>query len=254
MNGDFVAIHLNEDEYKRAFELNKRYEVTYDPYLVIRILNHYDENVFDGLVCRGSSFSIDNAIDRREGRLNTLVADYYEKKNSVLTFDGIKFFRIINIYEEVESELLFFTFQFILRQSFSNRNTAFMIMPFRNEHLNAFYTNCIKNFLFNSDLRILVERSDDYTGTDVVADTILEQIKKAEFIICDITSCNKNVFFEIGYAAGINKDMIFLLEQNKPADFFDINHKRRIEYSFEREDEFKKLLHDTLVSLRNNRL
>ena len=128
-----------------------------------------------------------------------------------------------------------------------------MIMPFKYEILNHFYLENIKTSLANSDLKIQVFRADDFTGTDVIADTILEQIKKAEFIICDITNCNKNVFFEIGYAKALNKDIIFLLEQNRPADFFDVNHIRRIEYSLQRPAEFQNLLHDTLISVRNAR-
>ena len=52
----------------------------------------------------------------------------------------------------------------------------------------------------------------------------------------------------------IKKDILFILEQNKPAEFFDVNHIRRIEYNYERGDEFKKLLRDTLITIRNGRL
>jgi len=128
-----------------------------------------------------------------------------------------------------------------------------MLMPFGHKQLNEFYHENIKSFLRSSDLKIQVVRADDITGSDIIADTILDQIKKAEFIICDITNSNKNVFFEIGYAKAINKDIIFLLEHNKPADFFDVNHIRRIEYSHERLDEFQKLLRETLISIRNTR-
>ena len=111
MNGDFVALHLSEDEYKRALELNKRFEVQYKPYLVIHILNHHSENVFEGLICNGTSFDIDNCIFTWNASIHTVVTDYYKKKNSVFTFDGISFFRIINVHEEAGTKLLYFTFQ-----------------------------------------------------------------------------------------------------------------------------------------------
>ena len=150
-----------------------------------------------------------------------------------------------------EEGLIFFSFSFLHKPSFSEKNTAFMIMPFGFELLNTFYKKNIKEYLAGSDLGIKVFRSDDFTGTDVVADTILDQIKRAEFIICDITHSNKNVFFEAGYAKSLGKSILFMLEQNKPAEFFDVNHIRRIEYSYEKESEFRLLLKDTLISVRN---
>ncbi len=128
-----------------------------------------------------------------------------------------------------------------------------MIMPFRHYKLNQFYLSNIKDFLYNCDLQIAVKRSDDFVGTDIIVDTILEQIQKAEFIICDITHCNKNVFFEIGYAKALSKDIIFLLEQQLSSDFFDVNHIRRIEYGYEQPTEFRELLRATLLNIRSKR-
>jgi hypothetical protein len=67
-------------------------------------------------------------------------------------------------------------------------------------------------------------------------------------------SYNKNVFFEAGYAKGIGKEIIFLLEKNKPAEFFDVNHVRRIEYSYDNPEEFRKLLQATIINVRNKQI
>jgi nucleoside 2-deoxyribosyltransferase len=256
MIGDFVALYLSEEDFKRATEINKKFEPHYTPYLVIRILNHYNEDTFEGLLCQGTTtFNISKCLTKHNSGSSQIVLDYNENKNGFFTFDGVRFFKIVNApYKSDNEGLIVFTFRYISRPSFSERNSAFMFMPFRHEQLNQFYEKNIKSFLKSCDLGIRVYRSDDFAGTDVVADTILNQIKKTEFVICDITNCNKNVFFEIGYAKGLNKDIIFLLEQNKPAEFFDVNHIRRIEYSYDRENEFQNLLRDTLLSIRNTRL
>jgi hypothetical protein len=255
MIGDFIAFYLGEDEFKRAIELNKKFEPSYHPYLSIRIIQHFSESTFQGILCNDRVFDRSKCLKRNDPRPSGILDDYNNKKMVAFTFDGVRFFRISNIaFRSDEEGLAFFNFQYIQQSSFSEKNTAFMIMPFRYPELNEFYQKNIKQYLESCDLKINVGRSDEHTGTDVVADTILEQIRKAEFIICDITNCNKNVFFEIGYAKGIRKDVIFLLEQNKPAEFFDVNHVRRIEYSYEREEEFQLILRETLISVRNNRI
>ena len=47
MVGDFTAYYLNEGEFKAAIELNKKFDPIYTPYLVIKIVQHYSENVFE---------------------------------------------------------------------------------------------------------------------------------------------------------------------------------------------------------------
>jgi hypothetical protein len=256
MIGHFTAYYLNRHEFKHLMESGKKkFEPTYLPYMFVDIQSNLSEKVFEGFIYDGS---YNNIIPRyltdNNKRNNSIIQDYDKKESGLFTFDGIRFFKINNIATLREGERrLLFTFQFIEESPFTEKNTAFMIMPFRYALLNSFYKKNIKEYLVNSELNIQIYRSDDFTGTDVVADTILRQIKKAEFVICDITNNNKNVFFEIGFAKGLNKDIIFLLEQNKPADFFDVNHIRRIEYSYEREFEFQNLLKDTLLSIRANR-
>lgn len=255
MTGDFIAYYLGEDDFKRAVQVNTKFEAPYKPYLSIRIIQHFSESSFQGILCNDVVFDRSKCLKKNNLRPSSILDDYNDRKLVALTFDGIRFFKITNIAFRSDDEgLAFFNFQYIRPSTFSETNTAFMIMPFRYPELNLFYQKNIKEFLAFCDLQIKVNRSDDYSGTDVVADTILEQIQKAEFIICDITNCNKNVFFEIGYAKGVGKDIVFLLEQNKPSDFFDVNHVRRIEYSYDREQEFQKLIKDTLLSIRNNRL
>lgn len=248
MIGDFKAYYLDEQTFKTAIEANKKFEPNYITTLTVTILQHYNEKVFEGTICNDN----ENITTRNE-RNSYIIDNYNKKQTAAFTFDGISFFKIISTKND-KQRLKIFTFEYISTQSFAEKNTAFMVMPFKTDRLQGFYEKNIKIFLRDCDLKIKVIRADDITGTDVVADTILEQIRKAEFIICDITDCNKNVFFEIGYAKGINKDVIFLLEQNKPDNFFDNNHIRRIEYSYQQPDKFQNSLRETLVSVRNTKL
>jgi hypothetical protein len=255
MIGDFIAYYLSQTELKNVLEINKRFEAHYSPYIMISIIHHFNEETFEGIISFAENNGLPQPITKMNDRNYSIMQEYYDKKEGVFTFDGIRFFKIINSStKRDEKKIIVFIFKYISHPTFSQINTAFMIMPFGDERLNSFYENNIRDYLITSELKIRVFRSDDFTGTDVVADTLLEQIRKAEFVICDITECNKNVFFEIGYAKGINKDILFLLEKNKPANFFDVNHIRRIEYNYDNEDDFRKLLVDTLISIRNTRL
>ena len=255
MIGDFTAYYLNQDELKNILEINKRFQASYSPYILITISHFYNEETFEGTISFADLNSVPQLITTKNDRSNSIMVEYYEQRAGVFTFDGVRYFKILNSAVKKDKEgVIIFTFRYTTRPSFSERNTAFMIMPFRFPELSNFYKKNVKDFLIGSELKIKVSRSDDFTGTDVVADTILEEIQKAEFILCDITNCNKNVFFELGYAKGINKSIIFLLEQNKPAEFFDVNHIRRIEYSYQQEVQFQNLLKDTLISVRNTSL
>jgi hypothetical protein len=62
-----------------------------------------------------------------------------------------------------------------------------MVMPFSIPELNSFYFNNIKTSLKDGELGVAVYRSDDFTGTDIIADTISEQIKKRVY----------NVFYDL---------------------------------------------------------
>jgi hypothetical protein len=58
--------------------------------------------------------------------------------------------------------------------------------------------------------KISAERIDDVESNDRVTDRILESIRKAEFVIVDLTNERPNVFFEAGYAHGIGKTPIYV--------------------------------------------
>lgn len=254
MKGDFTAYYLNQQEFKHTIQSNQRFAPPYFPYFFIHIENYLDPETFEGMIAFADYNTDPIYATKLNDRSNVMMQEYYAKKDGVFTFDGIRYFKIMNVSQRRNDGMLIYIFKFISTPSFSEKDTAFMIMPFGNKLLNDFYRENIKTYLTGCDLKIKVFRSDDFTGSDVVADTLLNQIKKAEFIICEITDCNKNVFFETGYAKGINKDIIFLLEQNKPPNFFDVNHIRRIEYRYEKPNEFREVLRATLVSVRSSRL
>jgi nucleoside 2-deoxyribosyltransferase len=57
---------------------------------------------------------------------------------------------------------------------------------------------------------VRASRIDEEQSNEKITDRILEAIKKARFVIVDLTKERPNVFFEAGYAHGIGKTPIYI--------------------------------------------
>lgn len=118
-------------------------------------------------------------------------------------------------------------------------NLCFVLMPFQ-EPYNTIYNNHIKPAVEKSELKIL--RADNIFSTSAVVEDIWEYINKASFLIADVTGRNPNVFYELGIAHTIGKNVI-IIAQNKDDVPFDLKHIRHFTYSND-EDGLQKLESD----------
>jgi hypothetical protein len=66
---------------------------------------------------------------------------------------------------------------------------------------------------------ILAERVDEPPSNERITDRILESIRKAEYVIVDLTGAKPNVFFEAGYAHAIGKIPIYIARQGTRLEF-----------------------------------
>lgn len=106
---------------------------------------------------------------------------------------------------------------------------VFVLMPFT-EDFNDIYTYGIKQTC--SELNVYCERVDEQIFSERILDRIYNQIAKSDIVIADMTGRNANVFYEVGYAHGIGKDVI-LLTQNADDIPFDLKHFPHIIYNGE---------------------
>lgn len=67
-------------------------------------------------------------------------------------------------------------------------------------------------------------------NTHQIVDVIHEHIQSCGFVIADLTNQRPNVYYEIGYAMGLNKKLI-LTSKKDEAVHFDLNGYNRIEWS-----------------------
>jgi hypothetical protein len=116
----------------------------------------------------------------------------------------------------------------------------FVIMPF-NERYDELYYNIIRPACM-LDGKYIVKRADDpscLAGENINV-KIYDFIYQAKLIVADISEGNPNVFYELGIAHTLGKNVI-LINGNRKFRPFDIENIRYIKYSFDSEKQIAEL-------------
>ncbi len=103
---------------------------------------------------------------------------------------------------------------------------CFVVIPLREPFLRL-YSKHIKPTLESVGLRVL--KADDLFTPTVIVEDIWEFINRARVIVADVTGRNPNVFYELGVAHTVGKDVI-VLTQNEGDVPFDVGHLRHFTY------------------------
>ena len=96
-----------------------------------------------------------------------------------------------------------------------NPKLCFIIMPFVEEWSSRTFS-ILKEIV--EGLGYECKRADDLYGKIILKD-IWQQINEAVFIIADLTSNNPNVFYELGIAHTLGKEIIPLLQKGNEIPF-----------------------------------
>ena len=124
-------------------------------------------------------------------------------------------------------------------------NTAAVIMPFSVPWRDAVFA-AFREAL--PDYHVWI--SDEDFGDDSIMQGVWEHINTAEFVICDCTGRNANVFYELGIAHTLGK-RVFICAQNVNDLPFDINHIRTFLYGY-RQDQAPDLNAAALDKLKRD--
>jgi hypothetical protein len=123
----------------------------------------------------------------------------------------------------------------------SREKLIFVIMAFSPDMEPVFQgiAKVAKQFGFDA------KRVVDVKGDIRITDQIIKMINTAELIVVDLTHERPNVYFELGYARGLNKTVITLARQGTNVHF-DVKDWRYIPYTDSRvvEQELSKWLED----------
>lgn len=105
---------------------------------------------------------------------------------------------------------------------------CFVLMPF-GEPFDTIYRDHIKKTVEGVGLTCL--RADDVYGVSAVMEDIWEHVCKARVLIAELTGRNPNVFYELGMAHCLGKE-VTLITQNPDDVPFDLRHLRYIHYVY----------------------
>jgi hypothetical protein len=105
---------------------------------------------------------------------------------------------------------------------------CFVIMPFSQEELTDIYEYFIKPSI-EENCDLVCERGDDVFGSNIIMEDIRGSIGKARIIVADLTGRNPNVFYEVGIAHALDKQVL-LLSQSMSDVPFDLRHRRVLVY------------------------
>ncbi len=114
----------------------------------------------------------------------------------------------------------------------------FVAMPFKDDMSNTFYFGIEEPIHKNN---FLCERIDQDTFTGDILSKIKSKIATASAVVADLTTQNPNVYLEIGYAWGIGKPTIFIIEENDTPRF-DLQGQRHLKYKKENLKELQEKL------------
>jgi hypothetical protein len=108
----------------------------------------------------------------------------------------------------------------------SRRPRAFVVMQFSSPY-NDVYMGVIKQICDEMNIEVL--RVDETYGPGLIVSDITRSILESTFIIADVSPTNANVFYEVGYAHGLNKPTILIAEKGTKLPF-DVSPFRTLFY------------------------
>lgn len=133
-----------------------------------------------------------------------------------------------------------------------NKKKAFVLMPFATEFSDV-YEHFIRESLVDSGY--VVRRADDIKSQNNIISDIVEGIVNSDLIICDLTGSNPNVYYELGIAHALNKNVILITQEIGELPF-DLRSYRVVGYStfFSKMTQARKELKELAIEAFNGSL
>lgn len=116
---------------------------------------------------------------------------------------------------------------------------CFVIQPFQEPYLKLYndtYSPAI------TEAGFCPIRVDLNPGAKNLIEEIEQGIKDSDLCFAEISSDNPNVWYELGYAFALGKNVVMVCEEGKRSHFpFDISHKHIIQYKSDSPSDFNEL-------------
>src|SRR5688500_5526267 len=110
--------------------------------------------------------------------------------------------------------------------------TCFVMQPFDKGTFDKRYVDVFEPAIAEAGLDAY--RVDKDPAASIPIKDIEDGIRAAELCFAEITIDNPNVWFELGYAIAVNKDVVLICSTERKSRFpFDIQHRAVIIYNTE---------------------
>ena len=117
---------------------------------------------------------------------------------------------------------------------------CFVIQPFDGGTFEKRYNDVFEPAIKASGLEPYRVDRDPSVSIPIIA--IGKGIRDSEICLAEITSDNPNVWFELGYAIAVQKEVVLICSNERKAKFpFDVQHRNIIKYTTESTSDFTKL-------------
>lgn len=118
--------------------------------------------------------------------------------------------------------------------------TCFMIQPFDGGKFDKRYDDIFAPAIRTAGLEPY--RVDRDPSAEIPIDDIETGIKGSDACLADISTDNPNVWFELGYAIAIQKEVALVCSNERQSKFpFDVRHRAIIQYGTDSSSDFDKL-------------
>ena len=91
------------------------------------------------------------------------------------------------------------------------------------------YNNIIKPAV--KRCRLTVKRADEDPGPHKIMVSIQDNIRNCRFVIANMTGLNPNVFYELGFAHALHKEVILVVQESQEKIPFDVNDYWHVKYN-----------------------
>jgi hypothetical protein len=183
-----LIIGLSDEEANlTAKRLNKICNSIFTGYFEVRVINLLGRNLVLA--------HIEKAPDH-SGIITTGTGEYFVRQGSInlkTTIKAHKFYGGGRAHKKKGEQII-----------------GFVAMSFRTEEEPALidYFNAMKRAAERTQLPVELVRIDLTEGDFEISQQIMDDIKKSDFVLADFTLSPHNVYFEVGYARGMDKRII----------------------------------------------
>lgn len=117
---------------------------------------------------------------------------------------------------------------------------CFVIQPFDRGSFDKRYEDTFKPAIIDAGLEPY--RVDQDPGVTIPIEDIEQGIRESDICFAEISTDNPNVWFELGFAVAVPKDVVLVCSDERESKFpFDVQHRNIISYKTESSSDFDAL-------------